>query len=419
MYIEEIRKTNKCTGCGNCKNRCPAKAIEMIEDEEGFRVPSVDYEKCLNCRICELKCPLSMVKYADMELLPKAVLVRNREKERLQQVASGGICFTLSDYFVRVLHGFVCGAVFDEDYSVKHIVTNSMDDIIRMSQSKYVQSDLGKCFSSIENLLRNGQFVLFVGTTCQVYALKKYLDTSYDRLFCIDLICHGVPSPKVQREYVAYLRKHYGNLRRLSNRNKRFYQHSYVNTYASEFEGGHTIVKRYSDDPMAIAFFKHLSIRQTCYSCEFKSLHRISDLTVGDFWFSEQYGMGEDKYGINLCLVQGKKGDELLAFVNDCVESCHIDSEEAIVLNGGMLYASCEPHKNRETFFEKLGKVPFDKLVNQCAMIGRKERVKNFVRELVAPILRKTHYYNRQLVKSANNRRKRVIPENRKGKLFY
>ena len=419
MFIEKIRDTKKCVGCNNCKNACPVQAVEMCEDEEGFLVPQVHHEKCVNCLKCENVCPNHQLKYKHVDNLPEACLVRSKDKKILKETASGGICTCLSYYFIHEKKGYVCGAVYDDNFRVVHILTNDLEAIDRMRQSKYVQSDLGKCFDEIEDRLKLGIYVLFIGTGCQIYALKKYLSKSYDNLFCIDLICHGVPSPKVQREYITYLQKKYGDIKHINNRYKKMYSHSYVSTYLSEYKNGRKVVKRYSDDPMADAFFSHLSIRPSCFKCEFKTLHRLSDLTIGDFWFSEQYGFGEDILGINLCLIQSEKGQQLLNFIQSQTEMKKIDAKEAIVLNGGMLYSSCLENKNRSAFFKELGTKPLDYLVQKYDGKSKKNRMKNIIRELIAPFLRTTKYYNKQLVRSAKSRVKRTIPEDKRGIRFY
>lgn len=43
-----------------------------------------------------------------------------------------------------------------------------------------------------------GREVLFSGTSCQVDGLKKFLSTEcVKNLICVDIVCHGVPSPLV------------------------------------------------------------------------------------------------------------------------------------------------------------------------------------------------------------------------------
>lgn len=419
MYIINIRNSKKCVGCSNCSNGCPVNAITMIPDNFGFLVPKVDVEKCINCGKCEKVCPVNGLKYSDESELPKAKIVQAKDSSILLDVASGGLCTLLMEYFIKQLSGYVCGAVYDADFKVRHIVSNDIQSIYEMRHSKYVQSDLNSCIIDIEQLLKLGNYVLFIGTGCQVYAVKKYLRREYDRFFCIDLVCHGTPSPKVQKEYVTYLESRGKKIKHLNNRNKKIYKHSYVSTYLVEYTDGTNRIHRYSDDPMADAFFTHLSIRDSCFNCLFKTIGRISDLTVGDFWFSEQYGMGEDHLGVNLCLIQSDKGSMLLDFVNYALKEVDIDSERAIILNGGMIYSSCKMNKNRDVFFSELGQIPFDDLVFKYDGISKNIKFKNRLREVFSPILRRTKYYNTRLKKSHDLRLKRDIPQEKKGKLHY
>lgn len=419
MYIEDICNENRCIGCGNCKAVCPTKAIHMVPNKEGFNVPKVNHKKCINCLKCERHCPYYLLKYKEMPEMPQAIIVQAMNQGVLGKSASGGVCTLLSKFFIEKKAGYVCGAVYDNEFNVIHIVSNDPCDVKKMQQSKYVQSDLNGCFFDIQNKLDCNQPVLVIGTPCQIYALKRYLSKDYDNLFCIDLVCHGVPSPIIQKEYIKYLENEEGNLLSLNNRHKKLYPHSYISTYRAKYENGQEVIKQYADDPMADAFFSHLSVRKTCFDCKFKTVHRLSDLTVGDFWFSEQFGLGEDLLGVNLCLIQSPKGKEMLEYISEESKQVEIDAELAIILNGGMIYSSCKENENRSLFFEELGTKKFNELVFKYDGISKKTRLKYRLRSVLGPVLRRTRHYNRQLIKSASIRRERKIPDNKKGLMYY
>lgn len=419
MFIETICEKGLCVGCGNCSNVCPSRAITMNANAEGFLQPSVDYEKCVNCGLCEKKCPQNGLIYKECPDFPDTLLVRLKDKDALRTCASGGVCSLLAQYFIEEKKGFVCGAIYDESFMVKHVVSNDMSDVERMKSSKYVQSNLGLSFVDIKKKLAENVPVLMIGTGCQIYALKKFLGKEYENLFCVDVICHGTPSPKVQREYIGWLKSINGEVSQINNRYKKCSAHGYKSNYKVVFSSGKTLVNKYADDPMANAFFRHLSIRRSCFDCQFKTVHRISDLTVGDFWFSELYGMGEDKLGVNLCLIQSDKGKLLLDAVSSSVEMKQIEAEAAIVQNGGMIYGSCKMNPNRSVFFDKLGKMQFDKLVYSLDGANFMSKTRNFFTKFFVPLLLKTRYYNNQLKKSGNARKKRKIPENKKGMVYY
>lgn len=48
------------------------------------------------------------------------------------------------------------------------------------------------------------KLVLFSGTGCQVNGLKSFLGKEYENLICVDVICHGAPSPALWRKYAEH-----------------------------------------------------------------------------------------------------------------------------------------------------------------------------------------------------------------------
>lgn len=49
-------KKEECCGCTACYASCPAQAIEMMRDEEGFLYPHIDEKKCKRCYVCVKAC---------------------------------------------------------------------------------------------------------------------------------------------------------------------------------------------------------------------------------------------------------------------------------------------------------------------------------------------------------------------------
>ena len=54
----EIKEKTDCCGCHACYNICHKNAIEMIEDEKGFKYPKINKEKCIECNLCIKVCPI-------------------------------------------------------------------------------------------------------------------------------------------------------------------------------------------------------------------------------------------------------------------------------------------------------------------------------------------------------------------------
>lgn len=133
------------------------------------------------------------------------------EKKRLQS-QSGGAFTLIAEYFIKqgaVVYGV--GQNFNNDAVYMKIET--LDDLVKIKGSKYVQAQLGTTYNDIKKDLADGKTVLFSGTPCYVCAMKMFTKhlKNKENLYTIDLICHGVPSPKVYHKYLQYLEKQVGS----------------------------------------------------------------------------------------------------------------------------------------------------------------------------------------------------------------
>ena len=128
----------------------------------------------------------------------------NKDKSVLENSASGGAFGALAN-FVFNRGGVVFGCAYDDWMNPKHVCIDNLSCLKKIQGSKYVQSDIDDTYIQAENYLKNGKWVLFTGTPCQIAGLKAYLRRDYDRLITIDLICHGVPSARFFNGYIRYL----------------------------------------------------------------------------------------------------------------------------------------------------------------------------------------------------------------------
>lgn len=122
---------------------------------------------------------------------------------------SGGIFSALSD---KILEngGIVYGCVLDKSFNAIHVRADNKEVRDQMRGSKYIQSKIGDTYKKVQNDLEGGKEVLFSGTSCQVAGLKKFLRREYEKLLCVDIVCHGVPSPAVWHNYIEWLEKQKG-----------------------------------------------------------------------------------------------------------------------------------------------------------------------------------------------------------------
>ena len=188
-----------CIGCGNCMNVCPKGAVTLEVDTEGFLKASVRGDVCIDCGACSEVCPplnKELKKNLGLTFYAAAAADEIRCKS-----SSGGMFRLLADHFLSN-GGYVCGSVWHENYSARHILTNDPSDLDAMMGSKYMQSSLGSVFVDIKLKLDNGFPVMFSGTPCQCAALKSFLGNEYEKLLCVDLVCHGVPSAWLLPRYL-------------------------------------------------------------------------------------------------------------------------------------------------------------------------------------------------------------------------
>lgn len=338
-------EANSCTGCGACTNICPRNAIRMKEDEEGFLYPIIDKSKCTNCNLCLNICPAHNPSYKNLS--PKDCYAYMASDEERLNSSSGGVFPVLAKYFIE--NGdYVVGAVWDEDWSVKHIVSDKAEDIEKMRSSKYLQSRTGEVYNETKNILNAGKNVLFTGTPCQIAGLKKYLQKDYANLYCVDIICHGVPSPSVFRKY---LEENY-NINDIKNINFRDKKTSgWGNILKVDYKENSSKVVRWNYDSYYALFSKNVILRKSCGDCQFNKLPRQGDLTMADFWSVDN--KFHDKKGTSLIVVNNSKGEVLLNILSKNAKLIEKQPIESAFKGNPNLISSSIMHKDRDKFFKE------------------------------------------------------------------
>jgi len=189
-----------CFSCRSCFLSCPKDAIEMKESSEGFFYPYVN-NKCVDCGICLKVCPTRDKSTIDIsQQVSKVVYLRDDEK--LKESTSGGAFCGFAEQVLKN-NGVVFGAAYDDKLNVNQEYVESVEDLNKLKGSKYVESFTNNSYAKVKELLENNRYVLFSGTPCQIAGLKSFLRKDYEKLITLDLICHGVPSRKLFRNYLA------------------------------------------------------------------------------------------------------------------------------------------------------------------------------------------------------------------------
>ncbi len=374
----KIEEKDLCCGCTACYSVCPKNAIKMLRDNEGFLYPEVDKEKCVNCGMCKKVCPI-LNKAKLNEFKPKAYLFQNSNEEIRKDSTSGGI-FTAIGEFVIKNNGIVYGATFDDNFVVNHIGVESTYELCKFRKSKYVQSNQNNCFKEIKQYLDNGKLVCYSGTPCQVGGLRTYLRKDYENLILVDIMCHSVPSPLVFEKYKGYILKkmNANKILNINFRDKNKYGYKYSMMTVETDNGIYS--QGIDTDPYLRAFFSDVSVRPSCYNCHFKTMKRVSDLTIWDcFNINEIDKSFDDDKGTTRVLVQSEKGEKLLENLDD-VRLKELDINIATKKVKEMTN-SVNYNDKRKKFFENIND---DNVFEKYYPTNFKTEVNSFVRKALA-----------------------------------
>ena len=358
--MKKITDRTKCCGCNACTNICPKDAITMQENKNGFLYPIINQKNCINCNLCKSVCPILNKKKEDKRIVAYACYNNNLE-ERINS-SSGGIFILIAKEIIRK-NGVVFGASFDNNFDVIHSYAENEKDLRKFMGSKYTQSAIGISFKKVKFFLDNGRYVLFSGTPCQIAGLKSYLKKEYDKLYTQDIICHGVPSPKVWRKYLEYQKDiNKENIKNISFRNK---EQGWP-LYRMKISFDTTAYSREaSNDLYMKAFLSNLCLRDSCYDCKFKKNNRNSDITLADYWGIEKvHPYFFDENGISLVIINSKKGNKIFDSVKNNMKYIETNIEKAIEYNPSFIN-SVKMNKNQKKFMKIIDYYDFDKAVNK------------------------------------------------------
>lgn len=369
--MEKIHETPAdCTGCGACRFACPAGAITMQPDREGFLSPVIDAGLCMDCGGCLAICPVSHPGHYKQEAEPEFYVARHQSADVLFHSTSGGAFTALSD---RVLEqgGVIYGADFDENLQVCHRRAEDRAGRDRMRVSKYVQSRLDDTYEQIQKDLDAGKTVLFTGTPCQTAGLRAALGQRENLILC-DLVCHGVPSPLLWEEYKRTLSQEQGapvNWASFRTKANGWFRGQYQIYYTVDGRD-----ERLEDTRFFELYLRgRYLLRPSCYSCPFADTRRASDITIADYWGIEKYDESWcDRRGVSLILVSTDKGRALL---NGCSQLLFEQRPAAEALaEQGRLSGPVSSPPDREVFWKIFFEQGFAAAAEEIAAIHNPDK---------------------------------------------
>ncbi len=353
--MELFNNKNQCCGCTACYSVCPKNAITMEYDEEGFIYPSINSELCVDCGMCKSVCAFQNG-YEKHPVIDGYAL-KHKDMDTRTKSRSGGAFAGIANHILS-LGGVIYGAVYNDDYSISHFRCDNKKDLVKIQGVKYIQSEMNDIFSQVKTDLRDGKYVLFSGTSCQVAGLLSYLGkTDTSKLFTADLICHGVPNNMIWQEFLRWNeRKYNGKLTNAMFRDKSY-------GWKTHFESVTIDGKKHKTKRFCLMFYENDILRPSCYECKYSNLDRVGDFTLGDFWgLKRQHKDFVDKIGCSLFLVNTKRGKELFSEVKDEFILRDADVVKASYPNPNLRFPTPKP-ENRDYFWSLYKQYDFDKVM--------------------------------------------------------
>ena len=385
----EIKNKVDCCGCNACGDACAHGAITFKTDIEGFWYPEVDKAKCVDCGLCEKVCPIINIKELKKNDLPQSICyaAEHKNMEVVFDSTSGGLFSALADIMYKS-EGYVGGAVFNEDFSVRQYISNNKEDLIRIRSSKYLQSSLEGFFKQVRELVRKGENVLVCGSPCQMAALRAFLRKDYDNLIIADYICRGINSPKVWRKYLDSFEERYGSKVVYCKAKSKEYGWRNLTQKVILENGKHVYETKDQSNYTKGYLQTGVYCRPSCYDCKFKGYPRMSDITLADFWGIEKVNNSMEKnLGTSLVMVNSKKGVAYFEKVKKRINYVEVPFKSIESGNPSLNKPLTSAKVDRKQFFEDLDKMTFLQIAEKYILSNKnnkstKSKIKDILKKI-------------------------------------
>lgn len=359
--------TIQCTGCMACYNACKHDAISLYFNNEGFLYPYINTDQCVDCKICSFVCPIinhNIIKNNTSNI--KCYAAWSKNSKIVKGSSSGGFFSVVSNWILEH-NGVVYGASFDDDFYVRHIRVDAKEGLGKLRGSKYVQSEINYIFQSVKNDVLLDKWVLFTGTPCQVDGLAHFLGPlkENNKLITIDLVCHGVPSPLIFKEYKSYLESKYkAPLVSYEFRNKKWsWRHFNVKAV---FANKKKYYGTWEEDVFLRGFLRNYILRPSCHNCKYANTNRVGDFTIGDYWGYNRRKKEKRNHdsGVSVILANNEKSQGIMAELEEKMVAYERNIKEAINGNEAFVIPFSE-NDHRSDFWNEYFANGFSSLIDK------------------------------------------------------
>lgn len=341
-----ILLTENCIGCGACQHACIPGSIELKQEHDGFIRAYISEIGCTGCGRCKIVCPQLRAKRYRPEVF---FAYQNPNSTELDKSQSGGAFLPLARAVIEQ-GGVVYGVQWGRKCShVEFSRASTLEQVKLFSGSKYIPAPLNSILKKIKEDVKNERIVLFCGLPCQVAAIRNLFPHS-DNLFLIELLCMGPMSPHVWnilRHNMPSDLIHFW-FRDKSRRGWGMRDARY------EFSDGTSKSFCSEKFPAWKIFASGAAMSSSCLNCKFRSLDRVADITLGDFWGIENFlplPHAVRKRGISLVHAQTPTGERYLSALQAGILGKFKDFDKIVSTNGGYFLNSASIISRQKSFF--------------------------------------------------------------------
>lgn len=368
-----------CCGCTACEFSCPKNCIHMNNDKEGFLYANVDYDKCIDCGICINVCPLKGKNINVNTHKQDFYAMKNKDEIYLKASSSGGLFYEIYRSIIQQ-NGIVFGVKYDENLEVVYSYSGSKEGYEEFRGSKYVQARLNDSYLKVKELLEKGVLVLFQGTPCHVDGLKYFLKKSYDNLITCDILCHGVPSPGLFKEYISFVeKKEKDKIKSINMKDKR---NGWNNSIISmQLKNKRDYTYRKESKLWSELYYCNYATRPCCHSCKYTTYSRVGDITIGDLWGIEKYHNNfYDKNGVSLFISNTDKGRKIFDMIKNNMDYIPVLKKE---IEQPSLIEKVKPARDRKDFWKDYESYGFEYVIEKYLDYNLKSRLKNRIKSII------------------------------------